>query len=259
MEEHKLVGSAFNTFCKAAYVNKRGQSDLGELSCWFQSFSFKKDGIILDQKFGGPCGALAAIQAFIIKDFFDPNLNLSREELLIKALLDIMEIIGPKFTICCDIDTSTYVVFKVTDSRETMHDYLMRSNFITNGMALYLYILGIIYASMGYNDLILPCEPYIYCDQFTTMFLVFLMLIGTSDESRILSIEFYPQTEIGIRVLKSGDQRVVGFCLNPGAKIVVCLSVNHFYAVLVNGDDLTVFDTLAGDTPRETHKPPSWT
>ncbi|OHT05600.1 hypothetical protein TRFO_26609 [Tritrichomonas foetus] len=113
-------------------------------SKWIQPFTFKTHSYSLFQKEDGPCGLLASLQAYICISL-RVNPNVSPDDLLIEAILDIMYKIRRNFVLASKIDLENhYIEFYSTQNRKTAHDFLKNSKWYLSENASLLFVYSIV-------------------------------------------------------------------------------------------------------------------
>ena len=241
------------------------------LKNWAQPIKFYPNSNVLIQTHPGPCGFFASLQSIIIDFSINLDQNADPNHLLISTVLDIFSRISKYFAICDSIQKD-FIHFYRTESRDEAYAYLLQNNFFECNNACIFLTVSFIFCSICKTQnipskyqfidesLITPNSPYIYGDQNTAMSLAFLILNGLTNDRVIRELELNgyngtTQMTIGIKVLTSANQKLIGTWLNPGANIFVCLKGLHFFTVLkLNDDVLIVYDNLKNALPYEVKK-----
>lgn len=261
-EKFLLRGKQFEGFIKFVLSpNFIGDGCIHIPKTWVQPLVFYKDTIRLYQRINGPCGVLAVLQSYIILNHkFDPYLGVN--ELLALSIINIMDKLNPGiYSICTELDDEENMArFYSTNDREAFKKFLLKSNFFTLDNSLFYLTL-----SFAYNAGPQKLSSYAIHESFidyagnTDLHFVLLLLTGkplddVSDGFRIcggsLRSGVCEQAMIGLIQLHENKYDIVATGRNityPFYKIWVMFNGSHFYAMVLDGDKLLMYDPFFQD------------
>ena len=245
LDEFVLPEQTYHTVMGFVSEGKDGKNFMGD--SWNGPLEFIPNTIRLKQNCGGPCGLYAVLQAYILKAKLEETSPLSPHELLITAVLDIMDKLRPQHYVFCQL-YDTYekrLVMYGVDEREAAAKYLDQSGLLYTDIALKLLMISFCYVvGPAILSTHLTRERFVGTDdQHTSLQFVYLMITGRLiDEPNdgyqclngLISTGCEDQQDIGfIRAHPTADDVKVGRNLGcPKKDIWVVHTGNHFYAVI---------------------------
>lgn len=236
MEEFVLKGE---NFCK--FMSFVSNNEIGDQ--WKKPIHFAGNTLRLYQYDDGPCGLLSLIQAYILINHAK-NMKMSRDDLLIHSILDIMKKIRNIFAFCQCFDTKNKeLMFYVTKSESEAKEYLTNSGILQVDISLILILISFAYIcgpsllnSFAFKD------PLISDNGQTSIQLVLLLLTGMAADSLndfhtvqggIFFSGILVEQDIGFIIVNEDDSDSrVGFpLLAPKEKIWIIYYGGHFTTI----------------------------
>lgn len=225
---------------------------------WDGPLRFIGNTIRLDQKCAGPCGLYAVLQAYILKKrrAFP---QMSQEELLIHAVVDVMERCRSLYTFCqLFAEQEKRILMIGTSEKEAAIQYLKESGLLYTKIALKLLMISYAF-SIGPAKLscFVTREPFVFHGDTSLQF-VYLALTGqVVDEAGdqyvisgdLIAAGCTEKQDIGVILEADGNGNVVPVGRNLGSpreNIWVVHSGGHFWAVEYSSEVVRSYDSLLG-------------
>ena len=259
LDEFVLSGENFHKVMGFVSRTTDGRNFMGDQ--WNGPLEFIPNTIRLKQTRGGPCGLYAVLQAYILKARMENML--SPHELLITAVLDIMDKIRSNTYVFCqlyDLKMERIVIYGVNE-REAAANYLRQSGLLYTNIALKLLMISFCFVlGPAMMSTSVTREPFVSeRDQYTSLQFVYFMLTGKvidepndgyqCEHGGLISRGCETQQDIGfIRSHPTENDVKVGRNLGcPKKDIWVVHNGGHFYAVMRGQDNqIRKYDSLAG-------------
>ena len=224
---------------------------------WVQPFVFKPGSTCLLQYDGGPCGLMAAVQAHMYL-LQKTRKDLTSDELLIEAILNIMALIRPCFVFCSVFDAEAQRIEWVgSQDREAAAQYLRTSKMLAqeNAAVLLTVSLAILVGPIWLKKYAIP-DTFITDDGQTNMTFVLLMISGdvldsyhdgnTAMGGIVIKGALTPRP---IGILSIGDSQGVqksGMLFKkPTQRIWVAYYGGHFTVIMATNEAIYEFDPLS--------------